>query len=56
MRMNEHQAWKNFNLGDELGLSGALIYNGLRQFHEMRTLDNLDEIFEFLYDLSVGLE
>ena len=56
MRMNEHQAWKNFNLGDELSISGALIYNGLRQFHEMRTLDNLDEIFEFLYDISVGLE
>lgn len=56
MRMNEHQTWKNFNLGDELSIPGALIYNGLRQFHEMQTLDNLDKIFELLYDLSVGLE
>ncbi len=54
--MTRDQAWKNFNLGQELHVSGAFIYNGLRRFHEMRTLDNADEIFEFLYNLSVGLE
>jgi hypothetical protein len=54
--MNRDQAWMNFNLGQELHVSGAFIYVGLRRFHEMRTLDNTDEIFEFLYNVSVGLE
>ncbi len=56
MQMNQHQAWKNFNIGQELSISGAFIYNGLRRFHEMQVLDHTDEIFEFLYNLSVGLE
>jgi hypothetical protein len=54
--MNKHEAWKNFNLGEELSISGAFIYNGLRRFHEMRVLVHTDEIFDFLYNLSVGLE
>src|SRR5258708_4553415 len=54
--MRSTQAWKNFNLGQELSVSGAFIYNGLRRFHEMRVLDNTDEVFEVLYNLSVGLE
>ena len=52
--MNKIQFWKNFNLGEELSISG--IYNGLKQFHGMRGLDRADEIFEILYNLSVGLE
>lgn len=56
MRMNKHQAWKNFNLGEELSISGTFIYNGLRRFHGMQVLDHTDEIFKFLYNLSVGLE
>src|SRR5665647_1495631 len=56
MRMNKHEAWKNFNLGEELSISGAFIYNGLRRFHEMQVLDHADEIFESLYNLSIGLE
>jgi hypothetical protein len=43
-------------LSDGLGVSGAFIYNGLRRYHEMRVLDFTDEVFEFLYNLSVGLE
>lgn len=54
--MKKDQAWKNFNLGQELSVSGAFIYNGLRRFHEMRVLDHTDEIFEFFYNISVGLE
>lgn len=54
--MRSTQAWKNFNLGQELSISGAFIYTGLRRFHEMRVLDNTDEIFEVLYNLAVGLE
>ncbi|NTV45792.1 MAG: hypothetical protein HGB11_04570 [Chlorobiales bacterium] len=54
--MNKHQSWKNFNLGKELSISGAFIYNGLRRFHEMQVLNFTDEIFDFLYNLSVGFE
>lgn len=54
--MDRERAWKNFNLGMELSIAGRFIYNGLRSFHEMETLDHADEVFEVLYNLSVGLE
>lgn len=54
--MNPSDFWKNFRLGEEIHISGMFIYNGLRRFHELRKLDFADELFEFLYDLSVGLE
>ena len=54
--MNPTDFWKNFNLGQELAVAGGFIYNGLRQFHEMRSLDVTEEVFGFLYELSVGLE
>jgi hypothetical protein len=54
--MRADQAWQNFNLGKELSISGAFIYNGLRRFYEMRSVDYTDEIFEFFYNLSVGFE
>lgn len=54
--MNRDQAWKNFKLGEELHVSGAFIYSGLRRFHEMSTLDNTDDLFDFFYNISVGLE
>ena len=50
------EAWKNFDLGQELAISGAFIYNGLRTFYRMQTLVNTDEIFEFLYGLAIGFE
>lgn len=54
--MRRDQAWKNFDLGQELSVSGAFIYNGLRCFHGMKVFDHSDEVFEFLYNISVGLE
>jgi len=54
--MNRDQTWKNFDLGKEIEVSGTFIYNGLRCFHEMQTFDHTEEVFEFLYNLSVGLE
>lgn len=54
--MSPAEYWKNFRLGEELQIAGAFIYNGLRRFHELRQLDHDDELFEFLYNLSVGLE
>lgn len=54
--MNPPDFWKNFRLGEELHIAGSFIYNGLRRFHELQQLDHPDELFEFLYNLSVGLE
>ena len=54
--MKPTQFWKNFKLGEELSISGAFIYNGMRRFHEMRKLDYTDEVFEVLYNLAVGFE
>jgi hypothetical protein len=54
--MTPDEYWKNFNLGEELSISGTFIYNGIRRFHEIRKLDHTDDIFEILYNLSVGME
>lgn len=54
--MKPTEFWKNFNLGEEVSISGAFIYNGLRRFYELKRLDYTDEIFEVFYYLSVGLE
>ncbi|NGZ88606.1 hypothetical protein [Duganella aceris] len=54
--MNTSDFWKNFRLGEELHIAGSFIYNGLRRFHELELFDNSDELFEFLYNLSVGIE
>lgn len=54
--MKPTQFWKNFNLGEELNISGAFIYNGMRRFYEMQKLNYTDEAFEVLYNLSVGFE
>ena len=55
-KMNASEFWKNFRLGEEVHIAGSFIYNGLRRFHELGLLDHTDELFEFLYSLSVGLE
>lgn len=54
--MKPTDLWKNFKLGEEISISGMFIYNGLRRYHEMQQLDFTDEVFEFLYNLSVGFE
>lgn len=54
--MTKQQFWKNFNIGREVQLSGNFIYDGLLVFEQMEHFYNEDEIFEFLYFLSVGLE
>lgn len=56
MHMNRSQFWKNFRLGEELDISGAFIYNGLRRFQELPKLDHSTDIFEVFYQLSIGLE
>ena len=54
--MNPEEWWKNFALGIELDAAGAFIYNGIRSFHELPTLDHPADSFEVLYNLSVGIE
>lgn len=54
--MSAADFWKNFRLGEEVHIAGTFIYNGLRRFHELQLFDHSDELFEFLYDLSVGIE
>ena len=54
--MNKTEFWKNFKLGTELDISGRFIYNGLYTFHEMEHFAYEEEIFEFLYHVSVGIE
>jgi hypothetical protein len=48
--------WKNFELGEEISVSGAFIYDGIRRFHELKKLDYPDEIFEVFYHFAMGLE
>lgn len=54
--MNRSEYWKNFKLGKELDISGRFIYNGLQCFHRMEHFHYEEDIFEFLYNISVGIE
>jgi hypothetical protein len=54
--MEAQSFWQNFNLGIELSLSGNFLYNGLKSFDEMKTFYYEEDIFEFLYSISVGIE
>lgn len=48
--------WKTYNLCKELSLAGSFIYNGVKVFNDMESLEYEEEIFEFLYNISVGIE
>lgn len=54
--MGKLKAYKNFNLGTELSVAGAFIYDGLRNFDEIKNFNNTEGIFSFLYNVSVGIE
>jgi len=54
--MNIEQWWKNFAMGIELDISGAFIYNALKQLHVIESLSYSCDIFEIFYGLSVGIE
>lgn len=54
--MHHKQYWQNFELGKEVEIGASFIYDGLRNFHEMKTLELETEVFQVLYNLSVGLE
>jgi hypothetical protein len=48
--------WKTFNLCKELAITGNFIYNGLKSFDEMESFYFAEDIFDFLYSISVGIE
>lgn len=54
--MNNSEYWKNFSLGTELETSGIFIYNGLKQINDLKNYNYPEDVFEVLYNLSVGLE
>jgi len=54
--MNKIEYWKNFSLGTELEISGNFIYNGLKTINTIDTFHNAEDLFEFLYNISVGVE
>lgn len=54
--MNPIQFWQNFKMGEEQEIACNFIYDGLRNLHEMETLNLETEIFPVLYNLSIGLE
>lgn len=47
---------ENFSLGKELDIAGSFIFSGLKAFDSLNNFYYEDEIFEFLYNISVGLE
>lgn len=54
--MNNEKFWMNFSLGTELDIAGNFIYHGLKVFDELYKFKQKSEIFEFLYNISVGIE
>lgn len=54
--MTAEEYWKNWRLGTELRLSGNFIYNGIHCFDQMEHFVYEEEIFEFLYNIAVGIE
>jgi len=54
--MKPEEWWKNFGLGMELDNSGVFIYNGIKALDSLEGLNHAVDIFEVLYNLSVGIE
>ncbi len=48
--------WKNFRLGAELQNSGTFIYNGILSLDKIEYFRFEEECFEFLYNISIGIE
>lgn len=48
--------WKNFRLGTELQISGTFIYNALNFIDKLEYFHFEEDIFEILYNLSIGIE
>ncbi len=54
--MKPDEWWKNFALGMEVDVAGAFIYNGIKSLHDLPSFHHPIDIFEILYNISVGVE
>ncbi|PKP40756.1 MAG: hypothetical protein CVT95_13205 [Bacteroidetes bacterium HGW-Bacteroidetes-12] len=54
--MDKIEHWKNFSLGTELEISGNFIYNGLKIINTIENFHYPEQVFEFFYNISVGIE
>jgi sulfur relay (sulfurtransferase) DsrC/TusE family protein len=54
--MKDEEFWQNFELGIEIDIASSFIYDGLKNFYQMDSLDLETEIFSVLYCLSIGIE
>ena len=54
--MDKVTFWKTFNLCKEVSVAGNFIYNGIKTFDDIESFCFEDEIFEFLYNIAVGIE
>ncbi len=54
--MKREEWWKNFALGIELNVAGTFIFNGVKRLDEIENFHCTEDIFEILYNLSVGIE
>lgn len=48
--------YKNFNMVTELDIAGEFIYDGMHVLNQMKSIDEVAQLFSFLYHISVGLE
>jgi len=56
MDMRLEKWWKNFEMGLEIEVAGAFIYNGIWHLHKINSLSQPSDTFEIMYNLSVGVE
>lgn len=54
--LSPSEFWKNFRLGSEISISGSFIYNGIFSFDLLSHFYYEEDSFEFLYNISVGIE
>ncbi|UAM99376.1 hypothetical protein K8354_06065 [Polaribacter litorisediminis] len=54
--MDNQDYWKNFGLGTELEITGAFLFNGLKSINTLDNFNYAEDVFELLYNLSVGIE
>lgn len=48
--------WQNFELGVEIDVASTFIYDGLRNLDQMESFAYEADVFNFLYNVSVGVE
>ena len=54
--MKPEEWWKNFALGLELDVAGTFIFNGVKRLDEVESFYHPTDVFEIMYNLSVGIE